>query len=133
MIKLNDEIVPSTLLSWQETGDIIKHFNFFEKFLKLIKNPAKYNTVKPAYTTTSIRRPLVLRRPMLNLPKPFSIQPLLLKTTTCLMRPASTFIVPKMKKKNCLKQPLQNLIQRRKGKQCIKKYLSNYIYSIANL
>ena len=99
MIKLNDEIVPSTLLSWQETGDIIKHFNFFEKFLKLTKNLAKYNTVKPAYTTTSIRRPLVLRRPMLNLPKPFSIQPLLLKTTTCLMRPASTFFVTKMKKK----------------------------------
>ena len=39
-----------------------------------------------------------------------------------------------MKKKNCLKQPLQDIIQLKIGKQCIKnKYLFDYTYSIATL
>ena len=60
-----------------------------------------------------------LRRPMLSPPKPIPKQSLLHKTTTCLTRPATTFLVPKMKKTS-LKQPLQNFIQRKNGKLCIK-------------
>ena len=45
---------------------------------------------------------------MLSPPKPIPMQLLLYKTTTCLTRPATTFFVPQMKK-NCLKQPLQNV------------------------
>ena len=81
------------------------------------------------YTTTTR-----LRRPMLSPPKLVSIQSLMNKAITCLTRPATTFFVPKMKKKNLSKQPLQNFIQRRNGKQCIKnKCLSDYIYSTATL
>ena len=35
---------------------------------------------------------------MLSLPKPIPMQSLLYKTTTCLMRSATTFFVPQMKK-----------------------------------
>ena len=51
------------------------------------------------------------------------------------MQPATTFFDSQMKK-TCLKQKLQNFIQRKnaKKKQCIKnKCLSDNIYSIANL
>ena len=40
-----------------------------------------------------------LRQPMPSPPKPIPIQTLLYKTTTCLTRPANTFFVPQMKKK----------------------------------
>ena len=54
-----------------------------------------------------------------------------------LTRPANTFLTPKWKK-TCLKQQLQNFIQRRNAEkhkeQFIKnKRLSDYIYSIAKL
>ena len=58
-----------------------------------------------------------LRRPVLSPSKQIPIQSLLYKTTTCLKRPATTFFVSQMKKKTCLKQPLQNFTQRRNGKQ----------------
>ena len=64
-------------------------------------------------------------------------QSLLCQTTTCLMRPATTFFVSQMKK-TCPKQPLQNVTQQKIEKQtrqqCINnKHLSEYIYSIAAL
>ena len=49
-------------------------------------------TVKPAYTSTSIRRP------MLSPPNLIPMQSLLYKTTTCLTLPATTVFVPQMKK-----------------------------------
>ena len=57
-----------------------------------------------------------LRRPMLSPPKPFPVQSLLYKTTTCLTSPATTFLSLKWKK-SCLKQPLINFIQQRNDKQ----------------
>ena len=57
-----------------------------------------------------------LRGPILVLPKQIPIQLLLYKTTTCLTRPATTFLSPKWKK-TCLKQPLQKFTQRRNRKQ----------------
>ena len=87
----------------------------------------KKTKVKHAYTTTSTKQRIM------SFPMPFPIQSLLYETTTCLKRPATTF-VPQVKKKTCLKQPLQNFIQQRNGKQCIKsKCLSDYIYFIATL
>ena len=66
-------------------------------------------------------------------PKPIPIQLLLYRTTTCLTRPATIFLSPKLKKKT-RKQPLQNFIQQRNRKQCIKnECLSDYIYSIATV
>ena len=44
-----------------------------------------------------------LRQQMLSLLKPIPIQIFMYKTTTCLMRPAITFFVPQMKKKNLSK------------------------------
>ena len=49
-----------------------------------------------------------LKRPMLSPSKQIPIQLFRYKTTTCLMRQATTFFVLQMKKKNCLKQPPQN-------------------------
>ena len=84
------------------------------------------DTVKPDQTTTYIRRP------MLSPPERIPIQTLLYKTTTCLTRPATTFLVLQMKKKTCLKQPQENFSRRRNGKQCMKnKCLSDFIYSVA--
>ena len=57
-----------------------------------------------------------LRQPMLSPPKPFPVQSLLYKTTTCLTWPATTFLSLKWKK-SCLKQPLINFIQQRNDKQ----------------
>ena len=57
-----------------------------------------------------------LRRPVLSPPKQIPTQSLLVKTTTCLTWPATTFCVSQMKK-TCLKLPLQNFTQRRNGKQ----------------
>ena len=57
-----------------------------------------------------------LRQPVLSLPKQIPIQLLLYNTVTCLMQPATTFLVPLMKKKACLKQLLQNFTQHRNGK-----------------
>ena len=62
-----------------------------------------------------------LRQPMLSLPKSIPIQSVLYKRQPVL-------------RKNFLKQPLQNFIQRKNGKQCIKnKRFSDYIYSTATL
>ena len=44
------------------------------------------------------KRPLRLRQPVLSLPKQIPIQLLLCKTTTCLVRSATTFLSPKRKK-----------------------------------
>ena len=75
-----------------------------------------------------------VKRPMLNLPTQIPVQLLLYKTTTCLTRPATTFFWLENEKKACLKQQLQNFIQRRNAKkhieQRIKNKLSDYIYSI---
>ena len=60
---------------------------------KLANNRHIKCTVKPAETTTSIKRP------MLSPPKPIPIQSLLYKTTTYLTLPATTFFVPQIKKK----------------------------------
>ena len=54
-----------------------------------------------------------LRRLMLSLAKQNPIELLLYRTTTCLTRPAPTFLVSQMKK-TCIKQLLQNLTQHRK-------------------
>ena len=40
-----------------------------------------------------------LRQPILSLPQQIPVHLLLYKTTTCLMRPATTFFVPQIKKK----------------------------------
>ena len=53
-----------------------------------------FNTVNPAYTTTSYKTTTRLRRPMLSPPMRIPIQSLLYKTTTCLTRPATTFFCP---------------------------------------
>ena len=47
----------------------------------------------------------------MSLPKPIPIQLLLYKMTTCLARAVTTLFVMQMKKKPCVKQPLQNDIQ----------------------
>ena len=73
-----------------------------EKYTQSCLNDHLYKTATP------------LRRAMLSQPKSIAIQSLLYKTTTCLARPATSFFVPQMKN-NCLKQPLQNFIQRRNG------------------
>ena len=67
------------------------------------------------YKTTTCLSP-----PMLSPPKQIPIKSLLYKMTTCLTKPATNFFVPQMNKNNCLKQLLQNFIQRRNVKQCIK-------------
>ena len=71
---------------------------------------------------------------MLSPPKQIPIQSLLCKTTICLTRLATTFLTPKWKK-ICLKQQLQNFIQRRNAKkkhkeQCIKMNVSLIIFTL---
>ena len=83
------------------------------------------------YSETSVQTTTSVKRPMLSPPSKFPSNRYLL------MRPATTFLTPKWKK-TCLKQQLQNFIQRRNAEkhkeQFIKnKRLSDYIYSIANL
>ena len=56
-----------------------------------------------------------LKRPMLSPPRQIPVQSLFYKTTTLPTRPAATFFDSQIKKR--LKQPLQNLIQRRNAKQ----------------
>ena len=73
-----------------------------------------------------------VKRPMLSPPKQIRVTSLLFNATS------DHFFDSKMKKKTCLKQQLQNFIQRRNAEkhkeQFIKnKRLSDYIYSIANL
>ena len=53
---------------------------------------------------------------MLGPPKQIPMQSLLYKKTICLTRQATTFFVSKMKNA-CLKQPLQNITQRKMGKK----------------
>ena len=92
------------------------------------------------YKTTTF-----LRQPMQTLPKQVPIQLLLYKTTICLTRPATTFLVPQMKK-TCLKPKFypankwETNIWESNGKAtmgrqpCIKnKRFSDYIYFIATL
>ena len=76
-------------------------------------------------------------QPMWSLPKQITIHSFLYKTNICLMWPATMFLSPKWKE-TCLKQALENFVQRRNGKQtnmqCLKtKCLCDYILSIATL
>ena len=74
----------------------------------------------------------LLRRPVLSPPKQIPIQSLLRKTTTWLMRPATTFFVSQTK--TATKKLSDKEIQNKHKEQSIKnKHLSDYIYSIATL
>ena len=74
-----------------------------------------------------------LRRPMLSFPKPIPIQLLLYKTTTCLMWPVTTVIVPQMKK-SLSKTATAKLYLAKKmeamQKKKIAKCLSDYIFTL---
>ena len=75
---------------------------------------SELNAAQTIQTTSSERLPI------LSPPKQILIQSLLYKTTACLMRTATTFFDFQMKKKACLKQPLQNFIQRRNARKNIR-------------
>ena len=68
---------------------------------------------------------------MLSPPEPISIQSLLYKTTTCLIRPATASLSPKLKKLS--KTTTAKLFPPKKWEAMHKKLYFNYIYSIATL
>ena len=79
--------------------------SFFHQKKKLFWSNLKHYTCSNDHLYKATTR---LRGSMLSSPKQISIQSLPNKTTTCLRRPAITFLSPKWKQ-TCLKQPLKTL------------------------
>ena len=86
---------------------------------KALKIPRTRVTIKYSQTCSSdnlYKTTPHLRRPTLSPPKQIPIQLYLYKTTTCLTRPATTFLSPKWKK-SLSKTTTKNFIQQRTPEQ----------------